>query len=62
MLRTQSHVELEDITFQGRSTSRRVSLGVTVDGRPGAALGIMSQGELHSLALALFFAAGDAGA
>ncbi|HTG74303.1 MAG TPA: AAA family ATPase [Terriglobia bacterium] len=54
MLRTQSHVELEDITFQGRSTSRRVSLGVTVDGRPGAALGIMSQGELHSLALALF--------
>jgi recombinational DNA repair ATPase RecF len=54
MLRTQSHVDLENITFQGRSTSRRVSLAVTVDGVPGAALGVMSQGELHSLALSLF--------
>jgi len=54
MLRTQSHVGLENITFQGRSTSRRVSLDVTVDGVPGAALGVMSQGELHSLALSLF--------
>ena len=54
LLRTQSHVELEDITFQGRSTNRRVSLDVRVDGVPGAALGVMSQGELHSLALSLF--------
>jgi recombinational DNA repair ATPase RecF len=54
LLRTQSHVELEDITFQGRSTSRRVSLDVTVDGVPSTALGVMSQGELHSLALSLF--------
>ena len=54
LLRTQSHVELEDITFQGRSTSRRVSLDVTVDGVSSAALGVMSQGELHSLALSLF--------
>ena len=54
LLRTQSHVELEDITFQGKSTSRRVNLDVTVDGTRGAALGVMSQGELHSLALALF--------
>jgi recombinational DNA repair ATPase RecF len=53
-LRTQSHVELEDISFQGKSTSRRVNLDVTVDGTRGAALGVMSQGELHSLALALF--------
>ena len=54
MLRTQSHVELENVTFQGRSTSRRVSLDVTVDGKLAGALGVMSQGELHSLALALF--------
>ena len=27
---------------------------MTVDGVPGAALGVMSQGELHSLALSLF--------
>jgi ABC-type hemin transport system ATPase subunit len=53
-LRTQSHVELEDISFQGKSTSRRVNLDVTVDGTRGAALGVMSQGELHSLALSLF--------
>ena len=54
LLRTQSHVELEDVSFQGKSTSRRVNLDVTVDGTRGAALGVMSQGELHSLALALF--------
>jgi hypothetical protein len=54
LLRTRSHVELEDITFEGKSTSRKVSLDVTVDGTQGAALGVMSQGELHSLALALF--------
>jgi len=54
LLRTQSHVELEDVSFQGRSTSRRINLDVTVDGTRGTALGVMSQGELHSLALALF--------
>jgi hypothetical protein len=31
-----------------------VALDVTVDGVEGAALGVMSQGELHSLALSLF--------
>ena len=54
LLRTNSNVDLEDITFEGKSTSRRVSLDVTVDGTKGAALGVMSQGELHSLALSLF--------
>jgi hypothetical protein len=38
LLRQQSNVELD----------------VTVDGVPGAALGVMSQGELHALALSLF--------
>jgi hypothetical protein len=54
LLRTNSNVDLEDITFEGKATSRRVSLDVTVDGTEGAALGVMSQGELHSLALSLF--------
>ena len=44
----------EYVTFEGKATSRKVSLDVTVDGTEGAALGVMSQGELHSLALALF--------
>ena len=53
-LRSRSNVELEDVTFEGKATKRRVSLDVTVDGTPGAALGVMSQGELHALALSLF--------
>jgi recombinational DNA repair ATPase RecF len=53
-LRQQSHVELGRIQLTGDGTRRRVALDVTVDGVAGAALGVMSQGELHSLALSLF--------
>jgi energy-coupling factor transporter ATP-binding protein EcfA2 len=53
-LREQSHVELGRIQLTGDGTRRRVVLDVTVDGVEGAALGVMSQGELHSLALSLF--------
>ncbi|BCJ61821.1 AAA family ATPase [Micromonospora endophytica] len=53
-LRQQSNVDLGAIQLAGTGTSRRVDLKVNVDGVPGAALGVMSQGELHSLALALF--------
>jgi recombinational DNA repair ATPase RecF len=53
-LRQQSHVELGRIQLTGEGTRRRVALEVTVDGVEGAALGVMSQGELHSLALSLF--------
>jgi recombinational DNA repair ATPase RecF len=53
-LRQQSHVELGRIQLTGDGTRRRVELDVTVDGVAGAALGVMSQGELHSLALSLF--------
>ena len=42
------------IQLTGDGTRRRVVLDVTVDGVEGAALGVMSQGELHSLALSLF--------
>ncbi len=53
-LRQQSNVALGRIELAGAKSQRRVSLDVTVDGIPGAALGVMSQGELHSLALSLF--------
>ncbi|WP_084525950.1 ATP-binding protein [Nocardia vaccinii] len=54
MLRQQSNVELGGVVLTGNAQQRRVSLDVTVDGVPGAALGVMSQGELHSLGLSLF--------
>jgi AAA domain len=54
MLRQESNVDLGPIRLEGSATQRRVSLDVTVDGVPGAALGVMSQGELHALGLALF--------
>ncbi|MGC5322710.1 AAA family ATPase [Micromonospora arida] len=53
-LRQESNVDLGAIQLAGTGTNRRVDLKVNVDGVPGAALGVMSQGELHSLALALF--------
>ncbi len=54
MLRQESNVELGPILLEGSSTHRRLSLDATVDGVPCAALGVMSQGELHALGLALF--------
>jgi hypothetical protein len=54
MLRQESNVELGPVTLAGTATKRRVSLDVTVDGESGAALSVMSQGELHALGLALF--------
>jgi hypothetical protein len=53
-LRTQSHVDLVDVTFEGTTTNRHVKLDVAVDGTGGVALGVMSQGELYALALSLF--------
>ena len=53
-LRQQSNVELGEVKLSGSGTTRRVALDVTVDGEAGAALSVMSQGELNSLALSLF--------
>jgi len=53
-LRQESNVELGPIRLEGSATRRRLSLDATVDGVPCAALGVMSQGELHALGLALF--------
>lgn len=54
LLRQASSVELESIVLEGTGTQRRVEIGVTIDGVEGAALGVMSQGELHAIALSLF--------
>lgn len=53
-LRQESNVDLGEITLQGTATKRRAVLGGSVDGQPTKALSVMSQGELHALALALF--------
>jgi energy-coupling factor transporter ATP-binding protein EcfA2 len=54
VLRQQSNVELAGIELEGAANRRRLRLDVTMDGVEGAALGVMSQGELHCLALSLF--------
>ena len=54
MLRQESNVDLGTIRLAGSSTSRHVELDVSVDGAPGSALGVMSQGEVNALALSVF--------
>ena len=54
VLRQQSNIDLERIVLAGEGARRRVDMSVTVDGVEGAALGVMSQGELHAIALSLF--------
>lgn len=54
MLRQQSSVALDEIVLAGATTRRRLELGVSVEGSAMGALGVMSQGELHALALCLF--------
>jgi recombinational DNA repair ATPase RecF len=53
-LRQESNVDLGEITLGGTATRRRATLGGSVDGQPTKALSVMSQGEKHALALALF--------
>lgn len=53
-MRHESNVDLGGITLEGASTRRRAVIEGTVDGVPAGALSVMSQGELHALALALF--------
>lgn len=53
-LREESSVVLESIELKGSANQRRLNLDVTVDGIEAPALGVMSQGELNSLALSLF--------
>lgn len=53
-LRQESNVDLGGIRLEGQKTSRRVVLQAAVDGSDTEAFGVMSQGELQALALAIF--------
>jgi energy-coupling factor transporter ATP-binding protein EcfA2 len=54
LLRRDSNVDLGTIELTGSATSRRATIPVAVDGERSVALSVMSQGELHALALSLF--------
>jgi DNA repair exonuclease SbcCD ATPase subunit len=53
-LRQESNVDLGSIRLSGSGPARKVDVKVTVDGSPGTALGVMSQGEVNALALSIF--------
>ena len=53
-MRHESNVDLGGISLEGAATRRRAVVEGSVDGVPAGALSVMSQGELHALALALF--------
>ena len=53
-LRHESDITLEGIELTGSSTRRAVDIRVTIEGVSGAALGVMSQGEVNALALSVF--------
>lgn len=53
-LSQHSNIELGPMTLSGTGTKRKVDLDVRVDGVGSVALAVMSQGELHALALAIF--------
>lgn len=53
-LRQESNVELAGLRLVSANTRRHVAIPAQVDGEDAGALSVMSQGELHSLALALF--------
>ncbi|MGH9170809.1 MAG: AAA family ATPase [Acidimicrobiales bacterium] len=54
MFCNDSNVSVTGVALSGTGTSRRVDVNVQVDSVDGAALSVMSQGELHALALAMF--------
>ena len=53
-LRQESNVDLAAIRLMGKKNTRQVVLKAGVDGTETEALGVMSQGELQALALAIF--------
>lgn len=53
-LRQESNVDLGGIKLLGKKNTRHVYLAAGVDGSDTEALGVMSQGELQALALAIF--------
>lgn len=54
LLRQESNVEIAGMRLEGTATRRRVTIDTTIDGSEAAGIAVLSQGELHALALALF--------
>ncbi|PPJ22150.1 recombinase RecF [Nocardia nova] len=54
MLRQESNVEIGDLCLEGSATRRKLRIDSLVDGVAADGLTVLSQGELHALALALF--------
>ncbi|PIE28204.1 MAG: recombinase RecF, partial [Micrococcales bacterium] len=53
-LRQESNVDIAGITLEGTSTRRHVEIAASIDGTDAPGVTVLSQGELHALALALF--------
>ncbi len=53
-LRVASNVSLVDLALSGKGNRRKLVVDIAVDDSPAAAVGVMSQGELHAMALSLF--------
>jgi recombinational DNA repair ATPase RecF len=53
-LRQESNVELGGLTLEGTSNRRRVRFTGAIDGEQVDSFAVLSQGELHALALSLF--------
>jgi hypothetical protein len=53
-LRQESNVSLDGFALQKSGNVRRADVAVSVDGSDASAFGVMSQGELHSLAVSIF--------
>jgi recombinational DNA repair ATPase RecF len=54
MLRQESNIDLGVFRLASTGPQRKLELDVSIDGTPGAALGVMSQGEVNALALSVF--------
>ncbi|NKY59157.1 ABC transporter ATP-binding protein [Nocardia flavorosea] len=53
-LRQESNVEIGDLSLVGSATQRKLRIDSRIDGVEAGGLTVLSQGELHALALALF--------
>lgn len=53
-LRQESNIEIGNLELAGSATRRRVHIDTSIDGTQAGGIPVLSQGELHALALALF--------
>ena len=51
-----SSIALNDLALTGHANRRQLEIATSIDGEGGAALAVMSQGELNALSLSLFLA------